>query len=96
MEINRKVFTLFKQKYHHIYYKQSPDKDNIIEKLIRFEEPRERKEIIKSVRFMTIDSNDSSTKSIPETGSLSITYSKIQKSFNIDFSKKQYPTKPFS
>lgn len=94
LEINRKVFTLFKQKYHHIYYKQSPDKDNIIEELIRFEEPRERKDIIKSVRFMTIDSNDS--KSIPETGSLSITYSKVQKCFNIDFSKKQYPIKPFS
>lgn len=95
LEINRKVFTLFKQKYHHIYYKQSPDKDSIIEELIRFEEPRERKDIIKSVRFMTIDSNDSNTKSIPETGSLSITYNKVQNSFNIDFSKKQYSTKSF-
>ncbi len=82
------IYPIFKQKYRNIYYKDSPDKDSIIQEILKLESPREMKEIIKTIRFR--EENDGTINAMKNTvtNSLSITYSIYSSKFGLDFTNR--------
>ncbi|WP_188769069.1 hypothetical protein [Emticicia aquatilis] len=82
------IYPIFKQKYRNIYYKDSPDKDSIIQEILKLESPREMKEIIKTIRFREENDGNENAMKNSVTNSLSITYSVYSSKFGLDFTNR--------
>ena len=82
------IYPIFKQRYRGVYYKDSPDKDSIIQEVLKMEEPRNAKEVIKTIRFKEDESNLKSTMGNPVTNSLSIKYEFYSSKFGLDFTNR--------
>ena len=82
------IYPIFKQRYRGVYYKDSPDKDSIIQEVLKMEEPRNAKEVIKTIRFKEDESILKSTMGNPVTNSLSIKYEHYSSKFGLDFTNR--------
>jgi hypothetical protein len=80
------IFPIYKQKYRSIYFKESPDKDSIIQEILKLEE-RDKSEVLKTIRFRE-DKNGNSLKN-SVTNSLSITYEIYFTKFSLDFTNRR-------
>lgn len=82
------IYPIFKQRYRSVYYKDSPDKDSIIQEVLKMEEPRDAKEVIKTIRFKEEISILKSVMGNPVTNSLSIKYEYYSSKFGLDFTNR--------
>lgn len=82
------IYPIFKQRYRTVYYKESPDRDSIVQELIKLEAPREEKEIKKTIRFRDDIDITQNTMNSPVTNSLSIKYITYSNKFSLDLSNR--------
>lgn len=82
------IYPIFKQKYRAVYYKESPDKDSIIQEVLKMEEPREAKEVVKTIRFRDEKEGSQNAMNNPVNNCLSIHYSNFSSKFSIDFTNR--------
>ena len=82
------IYPIFKQRYRSVYYKDSPDKDSIIQEVLKMEEPRDAKEVVKTIRFKEEISILKSVMGNPVTNSLSIKYEHYSSKFGLDFTNR--------
>ena len=82
------IYPIFKQRYRSVYFKESPDKDSIIQEILKLESPREIKEIVKTIRFRADNEGNSNTMKNAVTNSLSIRYDIYSTRFGIDFTNR--------
>ncbi|MCP9762287.1 DUF6371 domain-containing protein [Lacihabitans soyangensis] len=80
------IFPLYKQKYRSIYFKESPDKDSILQDILKLEE-RDKTEILKTIRFREEENGNSLKNTV--TNSLSITYEIYFTKFSLDFTNRR-------
>jgi hypothetical protein len=82
------IYPIFKQRYRSVYYKDSPDKDSIIQEVLKMEQPRDAKEVVKTIRFKEDESNLKNVMGNPVTNSLSIKYDFYSSKFGLDFTNR--------
>ena len=82
------IYPIFKQRYRSVYYKDSPDKDSIIQEVLKMEEPRDAKEVVKTIRFKEEISILKSVMGNSVTNSLSIKYEHYSSKFGLDFTNR--------
>ena len=82
------IYPIFKQKYRAVYYKESPDKDSIIQEVLKMEEPREVKEIVKTIRFKEENNGLIDKMKNAVTNSLSIKYNQYSSKFALDLNNR--------
>ncbi|AFK04326.1 hypothetical protein Emtol_3197 [Emticicia oligotrophica DSM 17448] len=82
------IYLIFKQRYRSIYFRDSSDKDSIIQEILKLESPREIREIIKTIRFREENDGNVNTMKNAVTNSLSITYSIYSTKFGLDFTNR--------
>ena len=82
------IYPIFKQKYRAVYYKESPDKDSIIQEVLRMEEPREAKEVVKTIRFREENNGLIDKMKNAVTNSLSLRYNQYSSKFALDLTNR--------
>lgn len=82
------IYPIFKQKYRAVYFKESPDKDSIIQEVLKIEEPREAKEVVKTIRFREENNGVVDKMKNAVTNSLSLRYSLYSSKFALDLTNR--------
>ncbi len=82
------IYPIFKQRYRSVYYKESPDKDSIIQEIARLEEPREIREIVKTIRFREDNNGHEDKMKNSVTNSLSLMYKKYSSKYSLDLTNR--------
>jgi hypothetical protein len=87
------VYNLYRLKYRQINHSTAPDRDSIVQEILKIEETRESKEVLKSIRFSkNIESEKSSSQ--PVSNSLSLIYENYRLRFNLNLNR-EYPENNF-
>ncbi|MFC3812849.1 DUF6371 domain-containing protein [Lacihabitans lacunae] len=87
------VYNLYKLKYRQINHGTAPDRDSIVQEILKIEEKRNSKEVLKSIRFSkNIESEKSSSQ--PVSNSLSLIYENYRLRFNLNLNR-EYPENNF-
>lgn len=84
------IYPIFKQKYRAIYFKESPDKDTIVQEILKMENPRQAKDIIKTIRFRGIENEGDISMKNAVSNSLSIVYLKYVNMFSLDLENRRH------
>jgi hypothetical protein len=82
------IYPIFKQRYRNVHYKDSPDKDSIIQEVLRMEEPRGMKEVVKTIRFRGEDNDHEDKMKNAVTNSLSLKYDIYCSKFSLDLNNR--------
>lgn len=82
------IYPIFKQRYRNVNYKDSPDKDSIIQEVLRMEEPRGMKEVVKTIRFRGEDNDHEDKMKNAVTNSLSLKYDIYCSKFSLDLKNR--------
>ena len=82
------IYPIFKQKYRAVYYKESPDKDSIVQEVLKLEEPREMKEVVKTIRFKEENNELVDKMKDAVTNSLSLRYTQYSSKFSLDLTNR--------
>jgi hypothetical protein len=81
------VYNLYKQKYRQINHSTAPDRDSIIQEILKIEKNRDSKDVLKSIRFSkNIESEKSNSQ--PVSNSLSLTYENYKLRFNLNLNRE--------
>ena len=81
------IFPLFKNKYRSIYFKESPDRDSILQDILKLEEERDKKKVLKTIRFRKDEYGSTLENSVSD--SISITYEIYFAKFSLDFTNRR-------
>lgn len=87
------VYNLYKLKYRQINHGTAPDRDSIVQEILKIEEKRNSKEVLKSIRFSKIIESEKSS-SQPVSNSLSLIYENYRLRFNLNLNR-EYPENNF-
>ncbi len=82
------IYPIYKQRYRSVYHKESPDKDSILQEVLKLELPRTTKEVIKTIRFKDDSSHVSNALNNSASNSLSITYNEYSVKFGLDLTNR--------
>ena len=82
------IYPIFKQRYRAVYYKESFDKDSIVQEILKMEEPRGVKEVLKTIRFREENNEHEDKMKNAVTNSLSIKWNNYSSKFALDLTNR--------
>ncbi len=82
------IYPIYKQRYRSVYHKESPDKDSILQEILKLELPRIAKEVIKTIRFRDETTLNSNALNNSASNSLSVTYDEYLQRFGLDLTNR--------
>ena len=82
------IYPIYKQRYRSVYHKDSPDKDSILQEILKLELPRVKKEVIRTIRFRDETILNNNTLNNSSSNSLSITYNEYLQRFGLDLTNR--------
>jgi hypothetical protein len=82
------IYPIYKQRYRSVYHKESPDKDSILQEILKLELPRVAKDVIKTIRFRDEDTLSNNALNNSASNSLSITYDEYLQRFGLDLTNR--------
>jgi hypothetical protein len=82
------IYPIYKQRYRSVYHKESPDKDSILQEILKLELPRVAKDVIKTIRFRDEDTLSNNALNNSASNSLSITYDGYLQRFGLDLTNR--------
>jgi hypothetical protein len=68
------IYTIFMLKYRQVHHKNGPQRDSIIQEIIKIEKGRSKDEIIKTIRFKKDEENKNTSLNSSVCNCISITY----------------------
>lgn len=78
------IYPIFVQKYRQSHHKSAPDKDSIIQEIVKLEKGRSMDEILKTIRFKKELANEATPLNYSASNSISITYELCVQRFGLD------------
>jgi hypothetical protein len=82
------IYLIYKQRYRSVYHKESPDKDSILQEVLKLELPRVTKDVIKTIRFRDEDTLSKNALNNSASNSLSVTYDEYLQRFGLDLTNR--------
>lgn len=82
------IYPIYKQRYRSVYHKESPDKDSILQEILKLELPRVAKDVIKTIRFRDENFISGNALNNSASNSLSIIYKEYLLKFGLDLTNR--------
>jgi len=78
------IYTIYQGKFRQINFKPGADRDTLRQEILAFEQGRDERDVIKSVRFCPEDLDDTGRATKVVTNSWAISYKRITEKFGLD------------